>query len=216
MQYGEGALEPLTTSEAKSIDRLEATPPSRSMRHERWVGILWYMLQLSGSLLNRPVMSLRTGGQIATTLAAIINPNNLKIEGFYCQDATNKQRQVLLYQDIRDVVKQGIVVNDHDVLSDPAELVRLKDVMALNFELLGKPVVTVSKDKVGKVSDYAVEIETMFVQKLYVAQSLLKSFSGGSLSVDRTQIIEITNRKIVVGDLLNTAKAQPLTAPLVN
>lgn len=162
-------------------------------------------------------MSLRTGGQIATTLGAIINPNNLKVEGFYCQDYFAKQRLILLYQDIRDVVKQGIVVNDHDVLVEPEELVRLKDIMALNFALLDKAVVTVGKDKVGKVSDYAVEIETMFVQKLYVAQSILKSLSGGNLSVDRSQIVEITNRKIVISDLLNNAKVPAAAiAPLTN
>ncbi len=174
------------------------------------------MLQLSGSLLNRPVMSLRTGGQVATTQGAIINPNNLKLEGFYCQDRLSKKRVVLLYQDIRDVVKQGLVVNDHDVLVDPLELVRLKDIMELNFELLDKAVVTVSKEKVGKVSDYAVEIETMFIQKIYVSQSLLKSLSGGNLSVDRSQIVEITNRKIVISDLLKAAKATPAIAPLTN
>ncbi len=162
-------------------------------------------------------MSLRTGGQIATTQGAIINPNNLKVEGFYCQDYFAKQRLILLYQDIRDVVKQGIVVNDHDVLVEPEELVRLKDIMALNFALLDKAVVTVGKDKVGKVSDYAVEIETMFVQKLYVAQSILKSLSGGNLSVDRSQIVEITNRKIVISDLLNNAKVPAAAiAPLTN
>lgn len=165
------------------------------------------MLQLSGTLLNRPVLSLRTGGQIATTVSAIINPNNLKIEGFYCDDRFEKGQLVLLYQDIRDVIKQGIVVNDHDVLADPAELIRLQDIIKINFELIGKPVVTENKNRLGKVSDYAVEIETMFVQKLYVSQSLLKSFSGGSLSVDRSQILEITNRKIVIQEPLRPTKA---------
>lgn len=202
----------MTLPKAKSSSGWPATLGSRLLRYECQVGILWYMLQLSGSLVNRPVMSLRTGGQIAITEAPIINPNNLKLEGFYCQDLISKQRLILLYQDIRDVIKQGIVVNDHDVLTDPNELVRLKEVMALNFEIVGKPVVTVSKNKVGKVSDYAVEIETMFVQKIYVSQSLLKSFSGGSLSVDRSQIVEITNRKIVISDLLDTANATPVVA----
>ncbi len=178
--------------------------------------ILISMLQLSGSFLNKPVMSLRTGGQIATVMAPIINPNNLKIEGFYCQDRFDKHRVVLLYQDIRDVIKQGLVVNDHDVLVVPEELVRLKDIMGINFELLNKPVVTVSKEKVGKISDYAVEVETMFIQKIYVSQSLLKSLSGGNLSIDRNQIVEITNRKIVINDLLRPTKsAAPAMAPVV-
>ena len=170
------------------------------------------MLQLSKALINRPVLSLRTGTQVATTTLPLINPNNLKIEGIYCQDRFEKQQLILLYQDVRDVLPQGIVVNDHDVLSDPAELVRLKDIIKLHFELIGKPVVTVSKEKVGKVTDYATEIETMYVQKIYVGQSLLKSFTGGSLSIDRTQIYEITTRRVVINDLLN---ASPASAPAV-
>jgi len=153
-------------------------------------------------LLNQPVLSLRTGGQVAVTTATIINPNNLKIEGFFCQDSVDKKELVLHYQDIRDVIAKGIVVNDHEVLVEPDDLVRLKDIMALDFELMGKPVETVSKAKIGKVNDYATETETMYIQKLYVGQSLLKSFTGGSLSVDRNQITEITNRKIVIQDIL--------------
>jgi len=146
-------------------------------------------------------MSLRTGTQVGTTVAPIINPNNLKIEGFYCTSGGRKQ-SVLLYQDIRDVLPQGVVVNDADALTDPTELVRLKDLMELNFDLMGKHVVTVDKDKVGKVTDYATEIETMFVQKLYVSQSLFKSFATGNLGVDRSQIVEITKDKVVINDLL--------------
>jgi sporulation protein YlmC with PRC-barrel domain len=86
--------------------------------------------------------------------------------------------------------------------------------LSLRFELIGKPVVTVSGQKVGKVSDYATETETMFVQKVYVAQSLLKSFTGGSLSIDRTQINEITPRRIVINELMKGAAA-PATAALI-
>jgi sporulation protein YlmC with PRC-barrel domain len=173
------------------------------------------MLQLSGSLLNRPVMSLRTGGPVGQTLMPIINPNNLKIEGFYCEDRFSKTPQILLAQEIRDFIPQGIVVNDHDALTDPEELVRLKDVLELKFELLGKPVVTISKQKVGKVNDFAADGETLYIQKLYVGQPLIKSFSGGQLSIDRTQIVEITNKKIVVQEILKPTKsAVPAAAPI--
>lgn len=170
------------------------------------------MLQLSKAFINQPVLSLRTGTPIATTLETIINPNNLKIEGLFCQDRFNKKRLVLLYQDIRDVMPQGIVVNDHDVLTEPEELVRLKDVMKLQFELLGKPVVTTSKTKVGKVNDYATEVETMYIQKLYVGQNLLKNLAGGTLSVDRSQIVEITNRQIIINELEKTVPAHAAAA----
>lgn len=100
---------------------------------------------------------------------------------------------------------QGFVVNDHDVLVEAHELVRLKKVIELNFQLIGKQVVTTSGQKVGKVSDYATEMETMYIQKIYVAQSILKSFTGGALGIDRSQVNEITPRRIIINDLVKGA-----------
>lgn len=165
------------------------------------------MLQLSASLINKSVLSLRTGSKIAQVVGAIINPDNLKIEGFYCQDIFDKKLYVLLYQDIRDIVPQGYAVNDHDVLVAPEDLVRLKKIIDLGYDLLGKQVVTVSKEKVGKVSDYSADTESMYIQKIYVAQSIFKSFVGGSLIIDRSQVNEITPTRIVINDLLESEPA---------
>jgi len=168
------------------------------------------MLQLSQTLIGRPVMSLRTGTAVATTISAIFNPNNLKIEGFYVQDSfDSKKKLILLCQDIREIIPQGIVINDHEVLGESDELVRLKEVLEIGFELVGMPVQTESKSKLGKVNDYATDTSSMFVQKIYVSQSIMKSFSGGALSIDRSQIVEISSSKIIVKDL-----QQPLRAKL--
>ncbi|HZM63900.1 MAG TPA: hypothetical protein VFB59_02080 [Candidatus Saccharimonadales bacterium] len=169
------------------------------------------MLQLSATLLNRPIMSLRTGTQVGTTFGPIINPNNLKIEGFYCQD-TDRKKLILLEQDIRDLLPQGFVVNDVDALTESSELVRLKEVMSLRFELLGKHVVTTNRQKIGKVTDYATEVQSMMIKKLYVSRSLLKTFTSGNLGIDRTQIVEISKDRIVVQDLEGT---EPLRAEAV-
>jgi hypothetical protein len=75
------------------------------------------MLILSHDLINKKVLSLRTNASIATILGPIINPNNLKIEGFYCQDRYSKNQLILLEQDIRETLPAGYIVNDHDVLS---------------------------------------------------------------------------------------------------
>lgn len=175
------------------------------------------MLQLSATFINKPVMSLRTGAQVATVVSPLINPNNLKIEAFYCQDTRSRQRLVLLAQDIRDVISQGVVINDHDVLSEPEDLVRLRKVMEIDLQIMGMPVVTVNKHKVGKINDYAADTQTLYIQKLYVAQPLIKSLSGGQLSVDRNQIVEITNRKIVIQEPLQPTKAGiQVTAPVAS
>jgi uncharacterized protein YrrD len=163
------------------------------------------MLQLSNAIVNLPVMSLRTGTQVAIATAPIINPNNLKIEGFYCQDTFNKNKHhelILVNQDIRDIIPQGIVINDYDVLTEASELVRLRDVLNMHFDVLGKQVATSRRVRVGKVEDYSVELGSMYIQKLYVSRPLYKNFSGGNLGIDRTQIVEITDKKIIIQDLL--------------
>lgn len=165
------------------------------------------MLQLSETVLGKQVLSLRTGSPIAEVISPIINPNNLKIEGFYCQDSDDNRQLVLLYQDIRDVLPQGLVVNDYDVLAEPEDLIRLKNVLDIHFEIIGKPVETTSHEKVGKVTDYAFESATMYIQKIYVSQSILKSLTGGNLSVDRSQVHEITPKRIIINELLQTAPA---------
>jgi sporulation protein YlmC with PRC-barrel domain len=110
---------------------------------------------------------------------------------------------------------QGIVVNDQDALTDPDELVRLKDVLNLNFDVMGRQVVTTTQHKIGKVTEYAVEVEGLYIQKIYVSQSIFKSLSSGNLGIDRSQIVEITDKHIIINDLQGKVPAtvkQPLKA----
>lgn len=172
------------------------------------------MLQLSKNIIGVNVMSLRTGGKVATALEPIINPHNLKIEGWYCEDLFSKETLILLAQDIRDFVPQGFAVDDHEVLSDPNELIRLKDILKLEFELLGKQVVTNHKRRLGKVADYALDTETLVIQKLYVTRPVYRSLSDGQLSIDHSQIIEINDKRIVVRDVdVKVGAGAPSAAP---
>lgn len=171
------------------------------------------MLTLGQQLTGKNILSLRVGRPIGITSEVIINPNNLKIEGWHATDLGDKSKVILLSQDVREILKQGFVVNDHDALTPIDDLVRIKKILDYNFTLIGKNVVTTSKNKLGKVSDYAFEKNGFFVQKLYVSQSILKSFTGGGLVIDRTQIVEITHKKITVNDATVTEQApMPVTA----
>ncbi|MEX2006575.1 MAG: hypothetical protein WD877_00115 [Candidatus Saccharimonadales bacterium] len=156
------------------------------------------MLRLSASLLNKPVVSLRTGGKLAQAIAPIINPHNLKISGWWCKGAGSKQL-VLLTEDIREIIPAGLVVNDDDALTDPADLVRHSEILNIRFELIDKAVKT-RRHKLGKVNDYSYN-DGMFIQKLYVARPLVKVFTAeDTLIIDREQILEVTDKFILVRD----------------
>lgn len=158
------------------------------------------MLKLSNALLNVPVMSLRTGGSVGQATEMIINPNNLKIEGWYVNDRFSGKKLILVSAEIRDISAKGIVINDHEVLAEPGELVRLKPVLEIGFVLIGKQVVSQSGRRYGKVNDFAVETESLIIKKIYASQSIIKNFSGDNASIDRTQIVEITNSQIIIED----------------
>lgn len=161
---------------------------------------------LSKSLVNRPVMSLRSGGQVALASQPIINPHNLKIMGWWCK-ATAGRRLVLLAEDVREVMPSGLAVNDEEDLSAPEDLVRHSDILSTNFELMDKPVKT-KRQKLGKVSDFSYN-EGLFVQKLYVARPLHKVFTTeDTLIIDRTQILEVTDHYILVRDTEVRARAE--------
>jgi hypothetical protein len=157
------------------------------------------MLKMSSSLFNAPVVSLRLGQPIATAEEPIINPHNLKIIGWRCKAVNNNGTQILLTDDVRENLTQGLAVNDDDALSSPEDLVRYKEILDAHFQLKDKLVKT-KRQKIGKVQDFSYN-DGMFVQKLYVARSLMKVFSTEDTAIiDRTQIVEITDSYILVRD----------------
>src|SRR3990167_4029648 len=161
------------------------------------------MLVQSKNLVGAKILSLHTGQPIGQVGEPIINPHKLVIAGFYCYGRwaqARKEPLILLGQDIREVASGGVLINSVDDLTPLSELVRLKEIIDLEYKLLDKPVRTASKRRLGKVDEYVVNTESFVVQKIYVKQSLFKSMSLHSLAIDRTQIIEVTDKFIIVSD----------------
>lgn len=166
------------------------------------------MLMMSATLRNKPVMSLRTGTQVAIAIEPIIDPRTLKILGWWCQALKSKEQLVLLAEDVRERIPGGLAIDDVDALSASADLVRLQETLNIKFQLIDKPVKT-KRQKLGKVDDFTYD-ESMFIQKLYVSRSLRKVFAADDvLMVDRNQILEVTDSYILVdeADVKESAKA---------
>lgn len=169
------------------------------------------MLRLSKSLINQPILSLRLGGRVATAVEPIINPHNLKILGWWCKAPGHVEDLVLLAEDVRELLPDGIAINDDDALSLPADLVRHKELLEIDFRLMEKPVRT-KRHRLGRVEDYSYN-DGMFVQKLYVGRPLVKVLTTDpTLLIDRTQILEVTDNYILVRDPEVKATTEELAA----
>lgn len=157
------------------------------------------MFVLSQRLVGVPLMSLQTGSQVAETGEPIIDPRQLHIVAFYCEGPNlDSHPSVLHTEDIRETSDIGIIIDDSDKLMSPDGLVRLQEIIDFNFNLLGLPVLTEHGQKLGTVGDYAVDTVGFLIHKLHVKQSLLRSINSAELIIDRNQIIEVTNKHIIV------------------
>lgn len=165
---------------------------------------MYTMLKLSVNLYNIPIFSLRTGQIVGCALRPLVNPNNLKIEAWFVESKFEDGQLLLPSIEIREISRQGIAVNDHDAMTHVEELVRLEPLAKFDFQLQGKPVVTESKKRLGKVDDYATDLESFYIQKLYVTQKGIRAFTHNQLSVSRNQIVEITAKKIIIKDVEET------------
>lgn len=157
------------------------------------------MLVLSERLVKAPIMSLQTGEQLAVTKEPIIDPRRLQIVAFYCEGSgLSKNQSVLHTADIREYSELGLIVNNNEDIMPLDDLVRLKEVLEFSFKLLDTKVIDTVQNKLGKVSNFAIDPRNFYIQKLYIRPPLLQSLNEAELVIDRTQIVEVNSEVIVV------------------
>jgi len=144
-------------------------------------------------------MSLQTGAELARTNEPIIDPRQMTVVAFYVEGkALDQHPSILHVSDIRELSDIGMIIDDSDKLMSADGLVRLQEIISFGFKLIGIQVVDEHNRKLGKVADYAIEPESYTIQQIYTERSLLKSFSTVSNMIHRSQIISVTNERIVV------------------
>lgn len=157
------------------------------------------MLALRNRLLDVPVMSLQTGSELARTSDYIIDPHSLKIVALYVLDDQAADGPTILHvSDIREVSELGFIVDSSQVLMATDDLVRLQEIIDLNFEPINMPVFEESGKKLGKVSDFAFEPDSFVIQQLHTHQSFLRNITTASNIIGRQQIVAITADRIIV------------------
>jgi len=158
-----------------------------------------YMYALASKLIPLPVLSLQTGATVATVKGLVLDPATLEVVAFSCVVAGHAGPEIaLMLRDVRELALDCVIVDSEDELTELDDIVRLKALRNENFTLIRKPVVSDMGRRLGNVEDYTINIQTNKVQKLYVKQSIIRSFFGSSLIIDRTQIVDVSPKQIVV------------------
>ena len=168
-------------------------------------------------LIDCPVLSLHMGAPVAWVSEEIVDPNNLKIVAFRLRDvqADDEVGEILETRDIREFSSIGMIIDSTDVLVNPGEVIKLDEILKLNFFLPGLKVETKKHTNLGRVIDYVADTEDFMIQQLTVKRPVLKSFSDPELLIARDQIEEITDYKIIVKDEVDVIKKRSQEAEFV-
>ena len=153
------------------------------------------MLLNYSKMVSLPLASVRSSAKIGFADGLVINPNNLHIDSIWCR-LSNGKRLLLSPMDIRDLSLRGIIINDHENLLEESDAIRLKPILEYKFDLVDK-IAYVGKRKIGKVEDFAIHTENLYIQKIYVKPNLLNRVASERMTFDRSSVEEVTNLKII-------------------
>lgn len=144
-------------------------------------------------------MSLQTGAEIARTSEAIIDPAVLDVIAYHVAGPRLEANDtILLTNDIREVSDIGFIVDSADELTVAEDVIKVQKVLALHFQLIGLDVVDDRKHKLGKLYNYTIDPLSFTIHQLYIRRPLLRSLQTSDLIINRSQIIEVNNKSVIV------------------
>ncbi|MBQ2637888.1 PRC-barrel domain-containing protein [Candidatus Saccharibacteria bacterium] len=153
-------------------------------------------------LLQTRVLSLQLGGPIGEVTDAIVDHENLKILALRLRGPmiNAKSGDILTVDSIREFGKLGIIINSADDLVGENDVIRVADILKLQFSLIGLKALTKRGTKLGTVTSYHLETNSMMVKDLIVKRRGFKAISDPELFIPRSEIVEINDYEVIVKD----------------
>jgi sporulation protein YlmC with PRC-barrel domain len=159
------------------------------------------MLILNEAISGKKIMSVHSGGSIATISEPVIDPKNLKIVAFSISSKGLKYFSVVHSSDIREWSPLGAIINSEDEIIEVDEnMPKIRSVVEDGFDLVGIKVRTESGKRLGKVKNFVFETDGYFVVKLYIEKTGLLAILNPVLLVERDSVVDVTKKYLVVKD----------------
>ena len=159
------------------------------------------MLVTSSKLIGTPILSMQASGSIGTISSLVVDPESLKIVAFIITGPlADKRANVLDVKSIREYSSFGMVIDSIDELVQKEDILKISDIIDLNFNLIDLKVESKKGSKLGHVSDFTVTSEDFTLQQIIVRRPLFKSLTDSELTIPRKEIVEVTDYKIIVKD----------------
>ena len=148
------------------------------------------LIELS-KLQNSPVGSFDEGGLIGTIRQVVIDKDDAKVIGFAIKlSGIFSPVRVASIQDVVDIDQAGVVLRSAESLVDKDEVVRISQILKLNFKLMGLKAFSKEGKYLGRVYDALVDSNTGDIMRIYVKHLF------ADYVFERSQIDEITLKMV--------------------
>lgn len=167
------------------------------------------MLVTNSKLIGAPVLSVQTGNPVGHIASSIVDPDGLKIIAFRLEGPlVDRTYDILDVSSIREYSNFGFVIDNVDELVAASDVIRIQNILELNFDLLSLKVETKKGTKLGHIIDFTVTSEDFILQQIIVKRPAIKALVDPELTISRQEIVEITDYKVIVRDEENIIKAR--------
>ncbi|MFY9484348.1 MAG: PRC-barrel domain-containing protein [Patescibacteria group bacterium] len=149
-------------------------------------------LVLASSILRLPVGTLEPPVRIGKVKDVVIDPKGGAFLGVTVSISLLKPALFATAADIIAVDRGGLVIKSEEALVEINEIVRAKEALGQGIRVIGLPVTTQSRKRVGRVSDLAIDLEGERVAKYYV-----RSWFSERI-IPSTAVVKITRKELVI------------------
>lgn len=162
------------------------------------------MLIQASNLYGQPIITDENKEQVGRVSGIIIDPENGRVLAFMSNTLFQKPR-VVAEQDVLDITRAGIIINDARAMISPSEIIKVEKVIKKKIQILGSSTITESKKKLGIVEDFVIETDTATIIKFYIKGGVF----APSLILSSDNVIKIIPGKIIFSnDVLEQGKAE--------
>jgi len=173
------------------------------------------MLKLASTIIGLPIKNIRDGLNLGEVRDFVVDPVDGEILAISLKPHLFSSLKIISLIDIREINPEMVIVDSSDVLSEPEEVIRVKEVLGSGIKILKNKVVTESGQKLGEVYDFTFDLIEKELSRIYVKGNFIKELlSLSELIIPKEKIIKITPKAIYVEDGVIGVKEKEVKAPL--
>lgn len=158
------------------------------------------MLHEYRKILGTHIVHQTEGSVLALVNDIIIHPDTGKVEAFWVKSISIPIANAILRVDDILEWKKNIYVRDERAITDPADIIRVSEILSRNTFFIGNQVKSESGQYLGKVYDLSFDGKSFSIKQLFT-QKIFLFFAFETRIFDYSSVIEVLPEYITVKNM---------------